>query len=124
MDKIYFTYQDIQTDCEQLSMFLRSKNVDGIVPIIRGGVPPAIMLSYMLNKPLKMTVTSEKDVMVDEIVDYGTTFRKFKKLFPSNVFVCLHLNTKHFKYEVQPDYHVREVSSWVVYPWECDNHHE
>ena len=118
ISKIFFTYEDIQNDCKDLAVKLQNIKIEGIVPIPRGGIIPGIILSYLLDKPIKMKVTSEKDIFIDEIVDFGMTFREIQKKFPNNLFVCLHLNQNHYRFRKFPDFYIRKVTDWIVYPWE------
>jgi hypoxanthine phosphoribosyltransferase len=116
--KEFLSYGDIGEQCEKIVNFLKNKKVTGIVPIPRGGVFPAFVISNKLNIPLKERVEGKNDVIVDEIVDFGLTFHKIKKLYPRNLFVCLHLNKNNFKLKKKPDFFVKKVSKYIVYPWE------
>ena len=118
-EELFISYEKVQNDCYRLADFLRTKVIDGIVPIPRGGIIPATILSHILNKPLKIKVTSKNDVIVDEIVDSGLTMKTAKKEYPENIFVSLYLNSKHFKLrKIKPDYYVEPVDKWCVFEWE------
>ena len=67
---------------------------------------------------MKYVPEFETDVILDEIVDFGVTFRKIRKQYPLNKFICLDLNTKHFHLKEKPYRWVREVEKFIVYPWE------
>lgn len=120
VEKEFITWEQIDAECSKIAEFLSTKQVDGIVPIPRGGVIPAVIIANKLDKKIKKEVTSEKDVVVDEIVDFGVVFKHYKKQHPKNLFVCLHINKKNFKLEVKPDFYVREVEKFTRYPWEVD----
>ena len=113
-----FTYKQIQEYCVKVAEFLENKKVSGIVPIPRGGVVPGVILSYLINKPIKEKVTSPEDVIIDEIVDFGMTFKRIKKEHPKNIFVCLCLNSRNFRFKIKPDFYVIEIDKWAVFPWE------
>ena len=116
--KTYFSYTEVQNDCSTIFNFLKDKEISGLVPILRGGVVPAVILSFMLNKPIKEKPTSIKDVFVDEIVDFGMTYRRIYRKYPKNLFVCLYFNKKHYNYKKKPDFYVKIVENWCVFPWE------
>lgn len=119
VEKIVVSWEKIYSDCEKLRSVLNGKLIDGIVPIYRGGVIPAVILSNLLNKPIKTEVTSDNDVIIDEIVDFGMTLKSWKRKYPNNSFVCLYLNSKHFKFcKMKPDFYVEEVDKWLCFPWE------
>lgn len=111
-------WNDIEKDCAEVCEFLRDKNIRKIIAIPRGAIVPGVIIANMLNIDLGFRVTSEDDVIFDEIVDWGITFKKWKKKHPVNLFVCLHFNKNHFSQTTEPDYYVREVSKFIKYPWE------
>jgi hypothetical protein len=114
-----FTYKKIELDCEKIVDFLRGKIITGIVPIPRGGVIPAVIISHLLNIPLKIEVTSDSDVIIDEIIDSGLTLKSTKQKYPRNLFVSLYFKSKNFKLlRTKPDFYVEEVDKWCVFPWE------
>ncbi len=116
--KVYYNWDDINAMCIKLSDFLSDKEISGLVPIPKGGIVPAVIISNILKVPLKEEIDCCDDVIIDEIVDFGMTFRNWKRKYPDNMFVCLHLNSKNFKFVKKPDYYVEEVKDYIVYPWE------
>ncbi len=118
IEKEYVSWEQIELACIKIYKFLKNKRIDGLVPIIRGGALPAVILSYKLNKPIKEKVENKYDVIIDEIVDFGMVFKSYKKKYPDNLFVCVHLNKNNFKLKQKPDFYVSEVDKYIVYPWE------
>jgi hypoxanthine phosphoribosyltransferase len=119
----YVSWSTINESCDKIYDYLKEKKISGVVPIIRGGVIPAVILSYKLNVPIKYEVQNDTDVIVDEIVDFGLTLQRYKIKYPNNLFVCIHLNTKNYKLKnIKPDFYVEEVENvFIVYPWEESN---
>jgi len=121
VEKIHMTWTEIESMCSEIINFLSDKDIEGIYPIIRGGVIPAVIISHKLGLKIKDSITSDKDVIIDEIIDFGMTLKSYKRKYPNNLFVCLHLNKKNFrpeKQKVKPDFYVKEVDKFVRYPWE------
>lgn len=116
--KEYVSWQEFNNYVMKIKEFLKEKTVTGIIPIIRGGITPGIILSHHLNVPIKNKPELPTDVIVDEIVDFGLTLKTYKRKYPNNLFVCIDLNKKHFKLKFKPDFYVREVDKFIVYPWE------
>lgn len=120
VQKEFVSWYEIHNLCKQIAEYLKMKNVSGIIPILRGGAIPAVIVSSMLNIPVKYQRTSKYDVFIDEIVDYGLTIKSIKSKYPNNLFVCLDLNTAHFKQKIKPDCYIRKVNKYIVYPWEIE----
>ena len=118
IEKENISWKELINECKEIAKFLKDKKISSLVPIIRGGVVPAVIISNILNIPIKNKIENEKDVIIDEIVDFGMVLRRYKRKYPKNLFICLHLNTKHFKQKTKPDFYVREVEKFIIYPWE------
>lgn len=119
IEKEFINWETLKQDCVLISNFLKNKNISGIVPILRGGAIPAVIISNILSVPMKEIVDNVNDVIIDEIVDFGMTFRRKKKKYPKNLFVTLYLNSKNYKYEdIVPDYYIKKVNKFIVFPWE------
>ena len=85
----------------------------------RGGLPIAVHLSHRLGLLYYgwPPPNSETLLIVDDIVDEGTTMLKAKsvwtKAFTASLFI-----KPHAKEESLPDFHVYKTEDWVVFPWE------
>jgi hypoxanthine phosphoribosyltransferase len=114
---------------------------DIIVPVIRGGLIPATILSHYFNCPQVAPIQwqtrdlSFKDdefelpedkfiLIVEDIVDSGVTLRSLSKIIDKRddvVFVSLLRNTKtnvETNFKVLSSLHYDLVKSWHVFPWE------
>ena len=104
----------------------------------RGGLPIAAHLSHNMNLDLLEDITGWQMhvplnglnlLVVDDVVDTGETFSYLSEELLSYADDCLTFNYKflsiHYKprSKFKPDIFFQEVnnSTWVVYPWECDD---
>lgn len=102
----------------------------GILPIARGGLIPATMLSHQLNLPIQYVLwpenwpmwihpSEEEYVIIDDICDTGKTFRKARKMVPKASLLALIAKPEGrdmcdgFTIEVPQDV-------WVKFPWETE----
>ncbi len=64
--KQHLTWNDIEHDCQTLGKQLKNKNIDLIVAITKGGLPPAVILANKyLNNPHIITL------QLEEIIEEG-----------------------------------------------------
>lgn len=79
----------------------------------RGGVPVAVAISERMGIPLTIDPTDPKTLIVDDLVDSGTTMLKYKGL----PFACLHVKP----HSPRPDFFAREIpNEWIHYFWEAE----
>ena len=74
----------------------------------------------ILEQPIGVNVENKKVLIVDDVVDTGKTIEFAKRyintLSPSEV-KCATLYKKPWA-KITPDYYVREVDKWIVFPYE------
>ena len=98
-----------------------------IYGIPRGGLVPATILSYILEKerPTRL-VTSlanldpsdwHRLVIVDELVDSGDTIKSLKIRFPEAITVAIY-QRHSAKFSADVVGRVVESDNWLVFPWE------
>ena len=136
------SWEKFHLDCQKLAAHLRSLQPwEGVIAVARGGLVPAAILAHELNIRLvdSVTIVSYDDetcekgnlqilkgieegdgrtwLIVDDLVDTGSTARALKKMLPS-----AHLATVYAKPAglSLADSHVQEVPQgvWIVFPWE------
>lgn len=142
MDKEYYSYSQLTEDMKILAEKIEPYNFEQIIPITRGGLVPACHLGYLLNiksyqvlcinsynehdqKDLKIisapnieqTIPKNKILVVDSMVDRGTTLLKAKELLGDVKFLTIHLKPHS---TVIPDFYLYLTSKWVVYPWDYE----
>jgi hypoxanthine phosphoribosyltransferase len=100
---------------------IRKKPIIGVFGIPRGGLVPAVALSHRLDVPL-VTKSNGEDgyiVIIDDISDTGTTFKKIKS---SRDFCHGLLLTASIHYKptssFKPDVYYQEINNWIIYSWE------
>mgnify|MGYP001610419839 FL=1 len=70
----------------------------------------------------KVDLRGKRVLLVDEIADRGTTLKHVSKILIRDYKIgelktaTLFVNKKHCEY--LPDYHVRKVDRWVIFPWD------
>jgi xanthine phosphoribosyltransferase len=142
MEKSKYTYEELSSDMKKLAEKIRPYNFVMIIPITRGGHVPACHLGYLLNiknfgalclnsyhgyeqKDIEVInvpnipphIAREKILVVDSMVDKGTTLTKVKEMLGDVKFLAIHLKP-HSKF--QPDFYMHLTDEWVVYPWEYE----
>lgn len=133
------SWQEIERDCRALAAKVAgSGSFAGIVAVARGGLVPAALLAHLLKLPLVDTVcvasydgreqgepvilkTVPGDgagwLVVDDLVDSGTTLAVLKGLMPRAHFATLYAKpagrdaVDSFVAEVEQDV-------WLAFPWE------
>lgn len=78
-----------------------------IYGIPRGGQVVAGMLGFCNKKIIVVDSPEEANIIVDDLYDSGTTFKKWKKKFPDKDFYFL-FDKRNKKY----------MNHWLVFPWE------
>jgi hypothetical protein len=118
---------------------------DVIVGVSRGGWPPARVLSDLLGnpnvanvraefyvgltetkcepaltQPVSVPVDGKKVLVVDEVVDTGRSLKLVKEHIVEKGAAEVRVATVYSKpwSVVKPDYHEKESSCWIVFPWE------
>lgn len=140
------SWEDFQTDARALAVVLvETGPYKGIVAITRGGLIPATLLARALDLRVVETVSiaaydrdgageealgepvvmkhphaagdGEGFLLVDDLVDTGTTARLARALLPKARFVCFYAKPSG---RPLADVVLKEVSqdTWIVLPWE------
>lgn len=78
-------------------------------PIPRGGIPAAYAMMVEDSRLQIVSSPEEADFFMDDIIDSGTTMRKWCDKFPGKPFVALIDKTAS---------HCPWKDKWVVFPWE------
>lgn len=148
MNYIYFSLDDIQKQCYELSQKIRQDGFepDVIVAVARGGFPVARFMADLLSVVELQSVQIElykniteklenpniinlnvqniegkKVLLCDDIVDTGATINLAINYLKKIKDVDLKVLTLHVQDPPDifvPDYYHTLVSGWVIYPWE------
>jgi len=127
----------------------KGQRFDVIIGLTRGGLIPGVYLSHKLEKPLLpfnphllhadgeprsdriklpiSPVTVRTVLLVDDISDTGTTFKKCCNFFTKRGFKCLttsvYINKKTSNFE--PDFVIyNSHKKWIVFPYETEQSSE
>lgn len=113
----------VHTLCKSLCYRIQGsplKQASSIVPIMRGGLIPATILSHILDIPLfHKADRNEKELIVDDISDTGATFSVCQRASPFSFKVCLVAKPRGIPF---CDAYVMQVPQhiWVKWPWEVE----
>lgn len=139
-----FTYDQIHCLCLDIAQVLTAyADISNkfILPVQRGGVFPAMLISRFTNIPLltghlkrdenmhytlqsPLGISVDDIIVVDDIYDTGNTFKQLRDLHLVN-FVFL----MHRKVNALPKYSTGIIHSqleldtdaWITFPWEIDD---
>ena len=138
-DKVIISWKQFEQDIKELSKKIPRNKYAGIIAITKGGLIPAYYIADKLGiKTIetfcissyddqtrnvilvhKQAMTSEFPpnswLIVDDLVDTGESVNVLKKEVSGAGVATLY--TKETT-KIIPDYSVREINSWVVFPWE------
>jgi xanthine phosphoribosyltransferase len=126
----HVTWTDIDLACRMIAIWLKKTNEANnraplaIIPVMRGGLIPATILSHQLNLPVIMGTatpatpsTAGNFLVVDDITDTGKTFKELKELFPNALYVSLYAKPKGLPY-ADISFKIVAQDCWLVFPWE------
>lgn len=140
--KVFITWNEFHRDTQFLSWALPDKKWKGIIGVARGGLVPASILARSLNIRLVETVCissyddktntqlpakvlkhiSKEDegegwLVVDDLVDQGTTAKIVKEMLPKAHYAAVYAKKKGKTFV---DSYASEINAWIVFPWEED----
>ena len=145
MDFLYISWDELQDQCFKLVKKIDKQNLkfDRIVCISRGGLIIARILSDFLKLPisnftivsyvsvgktgkpkiaekLAVSIKNERILLVDEIVDHGTTLKAALKYLktqkPKSITTFIPVIKPWSK--IKPDFWQLKTKAWVVYAYE------
>ena len=119
-EKETLTWKDIEDWTDRLVNHITSNKLhfSGIYGIPRGGLIPALLLSYRTGLP--MLLAPAKDcIIIDDIADSGKTLlhytlndTQFNKYFIATIYYSK-------RSMVKPNFYTREkTEKWIEFPWE------
>lgn len=101
------------------------KEYELIAGVTRGGLIPAVMLSYKLDIPIiaidpdDILDTDIKTLVVDEIYDTGLTIKHLLSRNPAIDVAVIMSKDKHAPVTFM-GVHI-DIEDWIVFPWETEN---
>jgi hypoxanthine phosphoribosyltransferase len=147
VDNIHLTYVEIHQLCQilatQILNYPGSKNFRSIVPVARGGLIPAILISRFTNIPLQHGyITYAKDtntlsfpenlysptetLIIDDILDTGHMYTILKNVGMQHfaALYCRHSSTEHLHSIGSTSTFTGAIvlhDDWLVFPWEVND---
>lgn len=113
------TWKDIELFVDEVELLHQQAQFKGVFGLARGGLIPAIMISYKLGIPL-LQAPCRGCIIVDDIVDTGRSLSHY--ILNRTNDVKYFIATIYYSKQsiVKPDYYMREKrdNEWVVFPWE------
>lgn len=138
----YYSFKKLNQSTTQLADRIKDGNYDYLCGIARGGLIPATILSYKTKIPMftiewqlrhgkparkisddaMSKLLTKKVLLVDEIVDSGTTINEIHNYLNKKVDVCSLMCRIGSKYI--PTYHDIDIGTddWINFEWENDNY--
>jgi len=85
--KLYFIdVEEFETRCKALARIIKkNKNIKDIYGVMRGGMIPAVRISYLTNLPMTNNPKLNKTAIIEDVQDSGATrhsFAHFNNFFP------------------------------------------
>lgn len=139
----HLSWDELHRDTRALAHRLLGKPWRGVIGIARGGLVPATILareldirlvdslciaSYDHTRQGEATVLKGIDgdgegfLLVDDLVDTGTTARIAREMLPKAVFVAIYAKPSG---KPMADHIAREFpqNTWIHFPWDVDLHY-
>ena len=147
MKYVHATWGDIERLCEVVAQQIKRSGFrpQVIVAVSRGGLPPARIISDILDVddvasitiryyksvgktkeepeitcPLNADVAGKKVLIVDDVADTGHSLRVAKEHVLARGASEVRVATLHYKpwSVLKPDYYAEETDAWIIYAWE------
>lgn len=118
--KYYYSWQQFDEDCNMIAEWAKDKKFKTIYGIPRGGLIIAVKLSHLLDIPMVLNKDdiTRQTLIVDDIVDTGTTVERFYLSTGINAPVASLFVGKDAA--VQPNKYIHLKADWIVFPWETE----
>lgn len=113
------TWKDVEQFVDEIELLHQHAHFKGVYGLARGGLIPAIMISYRLGIPL-LYAPCRGCIIVDDIADTGRSLSHY--ILNRTNDVKYFIATIYYSKQsiVKPDYYMKEKEDgkWVVFPWE------
>lgn len=114
------SWQEVTEFVNKISQIHKEKHFTGVYGIPRGGLVPAVMISYALKIPLLMA-PSHGCIIVDDIADTGRSLCHYLVNETQMTDYFIATIYYHNRSIVRPNYYMKDKGSdWVMFPWEVN----
>lgn len=115
-DITHLTWTHVAAQARRIADRADGRVISDVYGIPTGGAPVAVMVANLLGVPLAESPTIGKTLVVDDLVDSGTTLRSYA----SRGFICDAAWRKPYSpTDLAP--HAEVADGWVAFPWEKDD---
>jgi len=109
------SYVDFLLAVQKIAKKTKKFDINSICGIPRGGLVPAVYLSYLTGLPLRIEPKDAKTLIIDDIADTGQTLKLHKRFKYSKTATIYY----HKQSIVEPDIWIYEKKDdWILFPWE------
>lgn len=113
---VRLTWEEVRNEAQKIAFRHAHRNVFNVYGVPQGGAPIALMVAQELNLPIVEEPEAGRTLIVDDLVDSGTTLEKYRL---KGFYVDAAFRKPHSPQELAPLAH--EVDGWLAFPWERDD---
>lgn len=115
-DLVNISIEEIEQRAKAVAENYKGRVFSYVYGVPRGGITPASIVATYLGIPLTSTPHPDTTLVIDELVDKGTTLLKFQEDgFITDALYMKPYSPKH----LAPSAEVKD--GWLVFPWEVGN---
>lgn len=115
-DIIKITWQQVADEAKKIAFRQAHRNVFSVYGVPQGGAPLAVMVAKELNLPLVEEPESGRTLIIDDLVDSGTTLDRYHK---QGFIVDAGFRKPTSPHHLAPLAHT--IDGWLAFPWERDD---
>jgi hypoxanthine phosphoribosyltransferase len=126
MKCIELSWDEVHQACLKLASKIAScRKIDLIIPVLRGGLIPATIISHELKIPIGASAdmkmlcdpNERTDIaVVDDVCDTGSTFKLLRNAFPGALFAVPYAKAGGLNQcDLTVEVHAQDV--WLTFPW-------
>lgn len=126
MKCIELSWEEVHQACVKLCAEIAARReINLLIPVLRGGLIPATIISHELGIPIGPWVhirevgqpIERADIaVIDEVCDTGHTFRVLRPAFPNALFAAAYAKAEGFNYcDLAAQVYPQDV--WLTFPW-------
>lgn len=115
--KTYVDWKQIDNIIKEFIRYLNKRNnkYSGVYGPPRGGLIPAVLLSYKMNLPL-LTTPTNNCIIIDDICDSGKTMELYGRYDKDKYIKLCLFATKKTKHLI--NFYGELTNKWIIFPWE------
>lgn len=130
-DRLVLSWSDIDAACASLCQRVAHLGARLIIPVLRGGMVPACILSYATGIPVRPLPVEGFPggagmLIVDDVCDTGATFAGLLPLFPKASLAALYAKPAGLGRLSGRIIHtgIFDQDTWITFPWSPDDYRD